>query len=200
MTTIADQLLPSAKESMAKLAVAESEKAAQYMREQAAAEAEKQAFIDRMKQPSGVSDEEGIRRGAAIIQRAINAGLTEVEVYRFSNALCTDHGRAINQQEAGWENTLTGLPKEMYEFWNRQLRPRGYKIKFQIVDWPGGGRIDGGSGNGLMSGSGVGTTGAAGGGSSVFCASAAWQLAVTTMTIATARNSARMGASALHCI
>lgn len=26
----------------------------------------------------------------------------------------------------------------MYEFWARQLQPRGYKIKFQIVDFPGG--------------------------------------------------------------
>jgi hypothetical protein len=26
----------------------------------------------------------------------------------------------------------------MFEFWARQLRPRGYKIKFQIIDFPGG--------------------------------------------------------------
>jgi hypothetical protein len=65
-------------------------------------------------------------------------GLTEVLVYRFPNQLCTDRGRAINQQEAGWETTLTGLPKEMYEFWKRQLQPLGYKIRFQIVDFPGG--------------------------------------------------------------
>ena len=37
-------------------------------------------------------------------------GLTEVEIARFPNALFTDKGRAINQQEAGWEATLTGLP------------------------------------------------------------------------------------------
>jgi hypothetical protein len=65
-------------------------------------------------------------------------GLNVVLVYRFPNQLCTDRGRAINQQEAGWETTLTGLPKEMYEFWKRQLQPLGYKIKFQIVDFPGG--------------------------------------------------------------
>ena len=51
---------------------------------------------------------------------------------------CMDRGRAINQQETGWEQTLTGLPKEMYEFWERQLRPRGYKLKVQIVDFPDG--------------------------------------------------------------
>jgi hypothetical protein len=30
------------------------------------------------------------------------------------------------------------LPKELYDFWDRQLRPLGYKIRFQVVDWPGG--------------------------------------------------------------
>jgi hypothetical protein len=138
MTTIAEDLLPSAKDLMKKVALAESEKATQYMRERAAAEAEKQALVEQMTQPSGVSDEEGIRRGAAIIQRAVNAGLTEVEVYRFPNRLCTDHGRAINQQEPGWENTLTGVPREIYQLWHKYFRPRGYKLRVQIVDWPGG--------------------------------------------------------------
>jgi hypothetical protein len=88
--------------------------------------------------PVGCFREERMKRAQAIIERAVSNGLTEVLVMRFPNSLCTDHGRAINQQEAGWENTLTGLPKELYEFWNRQLRPLGYKIRFQIVDWPGG--------------------------------------------------------------
>jgi len=26
--------------------------------------------------------------------------------------------------------------KEMYEFWDRQLRPLGYKLKVQIIDFP----------------------------------------------------------------
>ena len=79
-----------------------------------------------------------MKRAGAIIERAVSNGLTQVLVMRFPNTLCTDHGRAINQQEPGWEQTLTGLPKELYEFWDRQLRPLGYKIKYQIVDWPGG--------------------------------------------------------------
>ena len=65
-------------------------------------------------------------------------GLTEVEITRFPNTMCTDRGRAINQQEPGWEKTLTGLPKEMYEFWERELKPRGYKVRFQVVDFSGG--------------------------------------------------------------
>ena len=130
--------LPSAQQVMEKLALAEAEKASAAARKQSDAEAEKKMLLEKLTKPSGVSDEEALRRVAAIIERAVSNGLTEVQVYRFPNALCTDRGRAINQQEPGWETTLTGLPKEMYQFWERQLRPRGYKIRVQIVDFPDG--------------------------------------------------------------
>lgn len=130
--------LPTAQEVMEKLALAEAEKASVAVRKQSEAEAEKKMLLEKLTKPSGVSDEEALRRVAVIIERAVSNGLTEVQVYRFPNALCTDHGRAVNQQEPGWEATLTGLPKEMYQFWERQLRPNGYKIKFQIVDFPDG--------------------------------------------------------------
>ena len=130
--------LPTAQEAMEKLALAEAEKASAALRKQSEAEAEKKMLLEKLTKPSGVSDEEALRRVGIIIERAVSNGLTEVQVYRFPNALCTDHGRAINQQEQGWETTLTGLPKEMFQFWERQLRPRGYKIKFQIVDFPDG--------------------------------------------------------------
>jgi hypothetical protein len=130
--------LPTAEQMMEKLALAEAAKADEAARKSAAAEAEKKALLDKLTKPSGVSDEEALRRVSVIVERAVNNGLTEVQVYRFPNALCTDRGRAINQQEPGWETTLTGLPKEMYEFWDRQLRPLGYKLKVQIVDFPDG--------------------------------------------------------------
>jgi hypothetical protein len=130
--------LPTAKDLMKQIALREAEKASAALKAQTAEEAEKQALMERFAKPSGVSDEERMKRAAAIIQRAANNGLTEVFVFRFPNQLCTDHGRAINQQEAGWEKTLTGLPKELYEFWQRHLRERGYKLRFQIIDFPGG--------------------------------------------------------------
>jgi hypothetical protein len=133
-----DDLLPSAADMKKKVAVAEAEKASEYARKQAAADAEKKALFDQLQKPSGVSDEERLKRAATIINRAVNNGATEVLVGRFPNLLFTDKGRAINQQEAGWEQTLTGLPKELYDFWKKYLQPRGYRIGFQIVDWPGG--------------------------------------------------------------
>jgi hypothetical protein len=131
MSVNVDDLLPSAVDINKKMAEAEAAKASEYMRKQAAADAEKKALLDKLKGPSGVSDEERLNR-------AVNNGLTEIEVGRFPNSLFTDHGRAINQAEAGWEKTLTGLPKELYEFWKQFLQPRGYRLKFQIVDWSGG--------------------------------------------------------------
>lgn len=131
-------LVPSAKSLLQKIAAAEADKASEEMRRRKREEDEKKALIDRLTKPSGVSDEEAMKRAAAIIERAAKNGLTEVQVHRFPNTLCTDRGRAINQQEPGWETTLIGLPKEIYEFWHRRLRPLGYKLRVQIIDFPGG--------------------------------------------------------------
>jgi hypothetical protein len=142
MSTIVAELsnsLPTAKQAMEMIAQAEAEKATEALRQNQKSDAEKKALIDRLSKPSGISEQEAVKRATEIIQRAIKNGLTEVQVFRFPNALCTDRGRAINNgMEPGWENTLTGLPKEMYGFWHRHLRPLGYKIRVQVVDYSGG--------------------------------------------------------------
>jgi hypothetical protein len=138
MAKTADELLPSAKDVMQKIALAEAEEASKQARQRAEAEAEKKALLDQLNKPSGLSDEEAIARAIKIIERAMANRLTEVQVHRFPNQLCTDKGRAINQQEPGWEKTLTGVPKEIYQLWEKYFRPRGYKLKVQIVDFPGG--------------------------------------------------------------
>jgi hypothetical protein len=137
-STSLDDLLPTANAMRKQIAVAEAEKAAAEMHKHEDAEAEKKALIAHLSEPSGVSEEEGIRRGANIIRRAVSAGLTEVQVYRFPNQLLTDRGRAINQMEPGWEQTLTGVPKEIHALWHKHFRPRGYKLKVQIVEFPNG--------------------------------------------------------------
>jgi hypothetical protein len=138
MSTKPDASLPSAKDIMQKIAVTEAEKASEEARLRAQEDAEKKALIDQLSKPSGISDEEAISRAIRIIERAASNGLTEVQVHRFPNQLCTDKGRAINQQEPGWEKTLTGVPKEIYQLWDKYFRPRGYKLRVQIVDFPGG--------------------------------------------------------------
>jgi hypothetical protein len=138
MTVKADDLLPKASDVMLKLAETELVKAEERKRAAAAAEAEKKALIDRISKPSGLSEDERIKLAATVIDRAVKNGLTEVQVYRFPNQMCTDSGRAINQGEPGWEKTLTGIPKEIYQLWKDILQPRGYKLRYQIIDFPGG--------------------------------------------------------------
>jgi uncharacterized protein (DUF1778 family) len=133
-----DELLPTAKEIQRQAAIKEAEKANEKARGMAAAEAEERALIESLSKPSGLSEDEKIRLASTVIQRAVRNGLSEVQVYRFPNSLCTDRGRAINQQEAGWEKTLTGIPREIFQLWSVYLKPRGYRIRYQIVDFPGG--------------------------------------------------------------
>src|SRR6266540_1571167 len=68
-----DELLPSASDIMKKLALAEAEEASKQARQFADAEAEKQALLDRFKQPSGLSDEE------------VSGGLLRCPVLSFSS-------------------------------------------------------------------------------------------------------------------
>ncbi len=133
-----DDLIPSAKEIQKQAALKEAQRADEHAKRLAAAEAEKHALIDRLSKPSGLTEDEKVELASNVIQRAVRNGLSEVQVYRFPNTLCTDRGRAINQMEKGWEKTLTGIPKEIFQLWSDYLQPRGYRIRYQIVDFPGG--------------------------------------------------------------
>src|SRR5215470_4283322 len=133
-----DDLIPSAKDIQKEAALKEAQKADEHAKRLAAAEAEKHALIDRLSKPSGLTEEEKIKLASTVIQRAVRNGLSEVQVYRFPNSICTDKGRAINQQEPGWEKTLRGIPLEIFQLWSDYLKPRGYRIRYQIVDFPGG--------------------------------------------------------------
>ena len=128
----------NAQELRKKIAIAQGEKASAAFKAKQAEEAEKEALLEKMRKPSGLSDDEIIERASVIVNRAVENGLTSVQVYRFPHTLCTDNGRAINQAEEGWEKTLTGVPKEIYEFWLRQLKARGYHIRYEVIDYPGG--------------------------------------------------------------
>jgi hypothetical protein len=133
-----DELLPTAQEIQKQAATKDAEKAGEHAQRLAAVEAEKRALIERLSKPSGLSEDEKVKLASTVIQRAVRNGLSEVQVYRFPNSICTDNGRAINQQEPGWEKTLRGIPLEIFQLWSDYLKPRGYRIRYQIIDFPGG--------------------------------------------------------------
>ena len=130
--------LLTVKELQAKIAEAEGARASAALKAQHAEEEEKRALLERLSKPSGLSDDDIMEKASIIINRAVENGQMSVQVFRFPHSLCTDNGRAINQAEAGWEKTLTGIPREIYEFWKRQLQPRGYHIRYETINYPGG--------------------------------------------------------------
>lgn len=75
---------------------------------------------------------------ATKLRSAAQRGETEVLVMRFPVELCTDKGRAINNSEADWPESLTGRPRQAYELWRDHLRDNGYKLTAMIIEWPAG--------------------------------------------------------------
>jgi hypothetical protein len=90
------------------------------------------AFIARDLHP------EVFERVSRAVRGAAERGERELMAVRFPSSFCTDGGRAINNYEAGWPQTLTGFAKKAYEFWHQELEPHGYKLRAQILDFPGG--------------------------------------------------------------
>ena len=130
--------LLTVKELQAKIAEAEGAKASAALKAMHAEEEEKRALLERLTKPSGLSDDEVMEKASIIINRAVENGQMSVQVFTFPHSICSDNGRAINQAETGWEATLTGIPKEIYDFWKRQLQPRGYHIRYETINYPGG--------------------------------------------------------------
>jgi superfamily I DNA/RNA helicase len=92
----------------------------------------REAFMSREIHP------EVFERLNRVIKGAAERGEGEVLVLRFPSEYCTDGGRAINSFEADWPKSLTGFAKVAYEFWQKELEPQGYKLRAQIMDFPGG--------------------------------------------------------------
>ena len=93
----------------------------------------RQDFMEREIRP------DGIERFNGWVRRAAEQGRSEIEIMRFPSQYCTDHGRAINNLEEGWPDTLTGVARRLHDAYVQHLQPQGYKIRAQILNYPDGG-------------------------------------------------------------
>jgi hypothetical protein len=73
-----------------------------------------------------------------LVMNAVQDGKMEAMVYSFPSDLCTDSGRAINNGEPHWPETLQGKAKEFYERYLQFGKPQGYKLKAMVINFPGG--------------------------------------------------------------
>lgn len=67
---------------------------------------------------------------------AAEAGETELLLLRFPCELCSDGGRAINAPQPDWPETLRGEAAELYLHWERDLKPKGFHLTAQVLDFP----------------------------------------------------------------
>jgi hypothetical protein len=73
-----------------------------------------------------------------VIRIAAEQGRREVQVITFPASFCSDGGRRINNMLPDWPDSLEGFAKKAYDFYKSELRPHGYKLHAQVIDFPGG--------------------------------------------------------------
>lgn len=72
------------------------------------------------------------------VRSAAQRGLHELQALSFPASYCNDRGRRINNNEPDWPDSLEGFAKTAYAFYLKELKPLGYKLRVQIMDYPGG--------------------------------------------------------------
>ncbi len=83
-------------------------------------------------------DDAGWRQILHAAREAAERGEKEYLLLRFPSDLCSDGGRAVNAPLPNWPATLRGEAAEMYLRWERDLKPRGFRLTAQVLDFPGG--------------------------------------------------------------
>lgn len=118
------------------IAEAEAEKVrlrqAEARRQAMRAEAHRNAF---MAHDFSDDDRQEISRR---MRAAIHAGKFEVEVVVFPASYLTDGGRAINNDDAAWPETLTGYARSCYEAYVDLAKPDGYRFLARVLNYPKG--------------------------------------------------------------
>ena len=117
--------------SGAEIAKMEEERQSKKKREQQQQEL-REAFMAREIQAEAV---DRINRATRI---AAEQGKHQLEVLTFPCKFCSDGGRRINIADPEWPSTLEGFAKKAYEFFNKELRPLGYKMHAEVITFPGG--------------------------------------------------------------
>jgi hypothetical protein len=72
------------------------------------------------------------------VRRAAELGNRQICVLTFPASYCNDQGRRINNLEADWPASLEGFAKRAYDFYLAELKPVGYRVTAQVLDYPGG--------------------------------------------------------------
>lgn len=116
-----DQDMAKAKKAMAQMKALEDERAGLH-----------EIFMSRDIHP------EAKARINAAVQRAAQQGERRLMALKFPASYCNDQGRRINNLDADWPASLEGFAKKAYDYYMAELKPLGFKLHAEILDYPGG--------------------------------------------------------------
>ncbi len=128
----------SAADLRRRMAEREAAKAAEEMRRLKEQQEKQKTVMEEFHKPPDKTPEQGMEPVMQLVNQAAERGQSEVQVYPFPNSLSTDRGRRINNSESDWDQTLEGLPRAGYKFWRDHLRPLGFHLGAQVLEYPGG--------------------------------------------------------------
>ncbi|UUX50671.1 hypothetical protein NUH88_03005 [Nisaea acidiphila] len=73
-----------------------------------------------------------------LAQKAVDAGLYELELVRFPASYLEDHGRRINNGESDWREHLCGYAKSLSDAFELLNEGRGFRLIARVLGYPGG--------------------------------------------------------------
>src|SRR5690242_20795306 len=87
----------SAADVKRRMAERQAQKAAEELRRMQEQEEKQKAVMAEFHAPPDQSNDQLMQRVMQVVEQAAENGQTEIQVYRFPNALCTDRGRRVNK-------------------------------------------------------------------------------------------------------
>ena len=81
---------------------------------------------------------EAIERFNSAVKKAAEQGQHEIMIGQFPASWCSDGGRRINNNLEDWPESLEGIAKQVYEYHVKNLAPLGYKMRVEVLNYPGG--------------------------------------------------------------
>jgi hypothetical protein len=81
---------------------------------------------------------DALERVALMVRRALEQGERQVLVFQFPSDWLPDQGRSITSRAEDWHAHLDGFARRAYDYYEKELKPRGFQLRAEILDWPNG--------------------------------------------------------------
>jgi hypothetical protein len=82
--------------------------------------------------------EDAMGRVALMVRKAVEMGEKQALLFQFPSDWLPDQGRSITNHAADWHEHLDGFARRAHAYFERELKPRGFQLSADILDWPNG--------------------------------------------------------------